>query len=193
MVNDRDEERPMVNALIRPTPPPAATPPELGRVFRENAARVLASAYRVTGNSQDAEDVLQTVFLRLLRRQGGAPLGENPTYYLQRAAINAGVDILRARQASRQTPLEDIEPVLADSGRGAPDRVQVSGELRNQVRKVLATLSPRSAEIFTLRYFEGHDNHEIAKMLNTSRSTVAVILHRTRNHLREAIRDYVGE
>lgn len=191
MVNDRDEERPMVNAAIRPTPP-AATPPDMERVFRENAARVLASAYRVTGNPQDAEDVLQTVFLRLLRRQSGAPLGDNPTYYLQRAAINAGVDILRARQAARSTPLEDVEPVLSDSGSSAPDRVQ-AGELRDQVRKVLATLSPRSAEIFALRYFEGHDNHEIATMLNTSRSTVAVILHRTRNHLREAIRDYVGE
>jgi len=181
----------MLNAAAQPTPPQPR--PEMERVFRDNSSRVLAAAYRVTGNSQDAEDVLQTVFLRLLKRQSGAPLGDNPTYYLQRAAINAGVDVLRSRQSARKTPLDDVEPTLAGPAKNAPDRIQGSGELVDRIRGELSTLSPRSAEIFALRYFEGYDNHEIAKMLGTSRSTVAVILHRTRNHLREAIRDYVGE
>jgi RNA polymerase sigma factor (sigma-70 family) len=191
IATNANEERPMMTAVREPEP--AQAQPDMERIFRENSSRVLAAAYRVTGNSQDAEDVLQTVFLRLVRRSSGAPLGDNPTYYLQRAAINAGVDVLRSRKSARQTPLDDVEPILADNGTQAPDRVQASGELVERIREQLSTQSPRSAEIFALRYFEGYDNHEIAKMLGTSRSTVAVILHRTRNHLRESIRDYVGE
>ena len=66
-------------------------------------------------------------------------------------------------------------------------------EIRSEVRKALNGLSPRSAEIFVLRYFEGYDNHEIARMLGSSRSTIAVILHRARHRVREAIGPYVGE
>ena len=74
-----------------------------------------------------------------------------------------------------------------------PDKVQGAGEIRQQVRKALSKMSPKSAEIFALRYFEGYGNHEIARMLGTSRSTVNVILHRARQRLKEEIRGYLGE
>ena len=82
---------------------------------------------------------------------------------------------------------------VADPRAVDPDARLGSDEIRSEVRKALAQLSPRAAEIFALRYFEGYDNHEIAGMLGSSRSTVAVILHRARQRVREAIRPYVGE
>ncbi len=173
----------MFQAAVQPTRPPD----DLEQVFRRHAPGVLSAAYRVTGSAQDAEDVLQTVFLRLVRRESGAGLGEHPASYLHRAAINAGLDVLRSRQAARATPLDDVERTLAVADEDGPGGLQDARELHDRVRRVLATLSPRSAEIFALRYFEGYDNHEIAAMLGTSRSTVGVILHRTRGHLREAI------
>ena len=66
-------------------------------------------------------------------------------------------------------------------------------EIRDQIRTALATLNPRTAEVFILRYFQGHGNHEIAKMLGTSRSTIAVMLHRARHKLREEIKLLTGE
>ena len=54
-------------------------------------------------------------------------------------------------------------------------------------------MSAKAAEIFVLRYFEGYGNNEIAGMLGTSRSTVNVILHRTRERLREELASYLGE
>lgn len=164
----------------------------LEQVYRAHSKRVLRAAYRVTGSVDDAQDVLQTVFLRLVRREGGSPLSDSPGNYLHRAAINASLDIVRSRTASRTTPLEDIEASLASREDESPDRLQGSGEIREQIRKALARMSPKSAEIFVLRYFEGYGNHEIAKMMGTSRSTVNVILHRTRQKLRDAIGSYVG-
>ncbi len=164
--------------------------PDLEDVFREHHQRVLRAAYRVTGNTDDAQDVLQTVFLRLVRRDRGAGLSDNPGNYLHRAAINAALDLLRSRQAAKATPLEPLEPVLAGAPEDSPDRLQGSSEIREVIRAALGKMSPRAAEIFTLRYFEGYGNNEIAKLLGTSRSTINVILHRTRNKLRDEIAPY---
>ncbi len=191
MVKDKDPEGPVQNAATQPVPQTAG--PDIELIFREHAPRVLAAAHRVTGSAQDAEDVLQTVFLRLVRRGGGLLQEGNPSAYLHRAAVNAGLDVVRARRASRSMPLETVESSVADPRASDPDTKLGSGEIRSEVRKALAQLSPRAAEIFALRYFEGYDNHEIAGMLGSSRSTVAVILHRARQRVREAIRPYVGE
>ena len=53
--------------------------------------------------------------------------------------------------------------------------------------RALSRLNPRAAEVFALRYFEGLDNREIARILGTSWSSVAVTLHRTRVRLRKEI------
>lgn len=167
---------------------------DLERIFREHHQRVLRAAYRVTGSVDDAQDVLQTVFMRLVRREGGAPpLSDSPASYLHRAAVNAALDVVRARQSARSTPLDDVAPTIADRPELDPDRRQSAAEIREQIRLALSTMSAKAAEVFALRYFEGYGNHEIAKMLGTSRSTINVILHRTRHKLRESIGPYVGE
>jgi RNA polymerase sigma-70 factor (ECF subfamily) len=191
MVEQRNPEGTVQSATSHAEARDPAT--ELGEVYRQYHARVLRAAYRVTGNAQDAEDVLQTVFMRLARREGGSPLSDSPGSYLHRAAINAALDMVRSRKAGRSTSLEEVGPTLAADSEAEPDRVQGASEIREQVRLALSGMSPKSAEIFALRYFEGYGNHEIARMLGTSRSTVNVILHRTRQKLKEQIRGYVGD
>src|ERR1700730_9794559 len=65
--------------------PAIAIPGELERAFRDHHRLVFRTAYRITGNPGDAEDVLQTVFLRLLRRGRNADALENTEGYLRRA------------------------------------------------------------------------------------------------------------
>lgn len=164
------------------------------RVFRDHAPAALRAAYRVTGNLQDAEDVLQTIFLRLVRRAGGiSSLGDGAPGYLHRAAVNAALDVVRSRKSARTAPLDGVERSLADSKRPGPEQVRGAREVRDQVRRALSHVSPKAAEIFVLRYFEGYDNHEIARMVGTSRSTVGVTLHRTRQRVREELERHGGE
>ena len=74
------------------------------------------AAYRISGSSSDAEDVLQTVFLRLLRRGDGSAgeglprLEPNPEGYLHRAAVNAALDLVRARARARSVPVFRSKP-----------------------------------------------------------------------------------
>ena len=115
---------------------------DLEEVFREHHAMVFRAAYRVTGNADDAEDVLQTVFLRLVKRDSGAEPVDNMASFLHRAAVNAALDLLRARQNIRSVPLDDMEPVLAESPHRGPDRLRNSGEIRDWLRGALARLNP---------------------------------------------------
>ncbi len=66
----------------------------LDQMYEAHHGMVFRTAYRITGNAADAEDVLQTVFLRVVRRN---PDMDNPESYLRRSAVNAALDVVRAR------------------------------------------------------------------------------------------------
>jgi RNA polymerase sigma-70 factor (ECF subfamily) len=137
----------------------------------------------MTGNAADAEDVLQQVFLRLLRRGPAAEPLDNQESYLRRAAINVSLDTIRNRQDARSVPIDEAPPLQSP-------RDQNQAELQDSLRRALATLDGRSAEVFALRYFEGYKNHEIAKMLRISQVQVAVLLFRTRQQLQKEIKSH---
>jgi RNA polymerase sigma-70 factor, ECF subfamily len=150
-------------------------------VFRAHHGLVFRTAYRITGNAADAEDVSQTVFLRLFRRGMSEAALENEESYLRRAAINAALDVIRGRQADRTVELPDIpaEPTQEDPQ-----------ELRQALARAMAQLKPRSAEVFALRFMEGFSNPQIARMLGISQVLVAVLVHRTRQQLRKELGTY---
>lgn len=179
---------PVLTAPLQPAPSP-----DWDLVFREHHSTVFRAAYRVTGNSSDAEDVLQTVFMRLLRRPPGAETVGNMEGYLRRAAVNAALDLIRSRQAAPHVPLDDVAPLLSENASLAPDRLQRSTEIRHWLRQAVARLSPRAAEMFALRFFEDRDNPEIAQILGTTPASVAVTLSRTRDRIQQEFKSYMGE
>src|SRR6266404_6004397 len=70
---------------------------QLEEVFREHQACVLKAAYRITGSMADAEDVSQSVFLRLARGAVDPGRISNLQSYLHRSAVNAALDLIRSR------------------------------------------------------------------------------------------------
>jgi RNA polymerase sigma-70 factor (ECF subfamily) len=153
---------------------------ELARVFADHHALVFRTAYRITGNAADAEDVLQTVFLRLLKMPDSVAVRDQESY-LRRAAINASLDLIRCRKQDRAVALVDIPSAASDHD---------AGELKAALRQALGRLSPKSAEVFALRFFEGFSNQQIARMLGVSRVLVAVMVHRARQQLQRALSAY---
>jgi RNA polymerase sigma-70 factor (ECF subfamily) len=163
---------------------------ELEEVFRAHQACVLKAAYSVTGSMADAEDVSQSVFLRLAR--GIVDLGHisNLQSYLHRSAVNAALDLIRSRGHREVVPVETADELQSNSS-AFPERALSSLEIKNWLRRELATLNPRAAEMFALRYLEGFDNREIARTMNTSQAVVAVTLHRTRARLKKSLRGFM--
>jgi RNA polymerase sigma-70 factor, ECF subfamily len=164
-------------------------PEDIEKLFRNYHTLILQAAFRITGDRMEAEDVLQTLFLRLLNRHAPVDLKYSPGHYLRRAAVNLALD--RLRRQKRQVPLEAV-PDLAAGRSFDPGQAQLSSEVAGCLRSALARLKPTAAEIFVLRHFEGLSNSEIAKLLGTSWGTVAVTLHRAHRRLRKDLSSFAG-
>jgi len=168
-----------------------APPGELETLFQSHSNRVFRTAHRITGSAADAEDVLQTVFLRLLKGQESYDLSQNPEAYLSRAAINASLDLLRSRTRSKSVGLEDIDSESLAGNLRSPEAEHADRELLTLIRKAVARLGTTAGEMFALRYYEGYDNQEIARLTNTSALVVGVTLHRARTKLKKEIGLYL--
>jgi RNA polymerase sigma-70 factor (ECF subfamily) len=153
-----------------------ATPAPAGfaELFEHHSEGVFRAALRVTGNPADAEDVLQTVFLRVLSQRAQDEVARRPTAYFRRAAVNAAVDLLRRRAIHAVTPYDDSAPHAA---------VEPAMLLKEQLRRAIATLEHGDATLFLLRYVEGLSNQELADEFQLEKNNVAVRLHRIRLRL----------
>ena len=163
-------------------------PQEFAEIFQEHYVLVYRTAYGVTGRVEDAEDVVQTIFLRLLKRDAPREFVKNPKGYLYRAAVNLSLNLVQTRRRRAQT--EDSED-LAES---IPARVSSHAEeLHRKLYEAIAQLKPKAAAILILRYLHNHSDAEIAKMLGTSRGVIAVTLFRSRARLKTLLHASFGE
>ncbi len=163
---------------------------DLAVLFRDYHKAIFRIAYRITGSRSDAEDVLQTIFLRLTPNR--RDFSTNAGGYLHRAAVNASLDLLRSRTRHNSVSLDVIDFNQSKYlSIASPEDNLAEAELRELVRHAVAKLEGRAATVFALRYFEGYDNNRIAQILGTSRMVVAVTLHRARTRLRKEIGSYL--
>src|SRR5688500_10867824 len=87
---------------------PSTTPlPAFAELYERHYEAVFRAALRVTGNPADAEDVLQTVFVRLLARGGAIEDVALPAAYFRRAAVHAAVDVLRRREVHAESVVDE--------------------------------------------------------------------------------------
>ncbi len=165
---------------------------DLGSLFRDHYKGMFRVAYRITGSQSDAEDVLQSVFVRLTPGWSGRDLSPNPRAYLYRAAINTALDVIKLRKRANSVSLDVVEFDQSEMlAAPSPADNMADSELRELIRQAVAKLEGRAATAFALRYFEGYDNAQIAEVLGTSQMVVAVTLHRARTRLRKDIGNYL--
>lgn len=170
-------------------------PLDAGALYAAHARDVFRAAFRITGSVQDAEDVLQTVFLRLMRAADAASL-DNPAGYLHRSAVNAALDLLRQRRRRATVTLDgapDDDATARDTADPTATAMPSDNALRDELRTAVAALPARTGQIFALRYFEGYSNRQIADLLDTSENSIGVTLHRARARLRTALTPWLME
>jgi RNA polymerase sigma-70 factor (ECF subfamily) len=145
-------------------------------LYERHYEAVFRAALRVTGNPADAEDILQTVFLRVLAgARGGDVEGVAlPAAYFRRAAVNAAVDVLRRRELHAESAFDERAPHVA---------VQPPLLLKERLRRAIATLDREDASLFLLRHVEGLSIDELAGLFEIEKNNVAVRLHRIRHRL----------
>jgi RNA polymerase sigma-70 factor (ECF subfamily) len=179
----------MQAATVPSMPDTDGLPQEFEALFQEHYQLVYCTAYGVTGRVEDAEDVVQTIFLKLLKRDRPRDfMSPNPRGYLYRAAVNQALTVVQARQRRERTQVDED---FADS---VPARVSTHAEdLHRRLYEAIAQLNRKAASILILRYLHDYSDREIAKLLGTSRGTIAVTLFRSRARLRKLLGGALGE
>ncbi len=147
---------------------------DFAELYDRHYVTVYKAALRITGNPADAEDVLQTVFLRVLNQGGRVDPAQLPQAYFRRASANAAVDLLRRRASHAESRLYAESPHAA---------IENDALLKERLRRAIATLEQLDAVLFLLRYVEGLSNGELAEMFGLEKNSVAVRLHRIRQTL----------
>ena len=158
--------------------------------FRELVDRhsrtMFKTAFRLTGNEADADDLVQEAFLRAFRKLDRFDGRSQFSTWLYRITVNCGMDLMR-KKSRRQARAARDEEVVLDSVATEdprPDRLALSGEVRRAVEGVLEKLSPMERSAFVLRHFEGRSIAEIGGLLGARSSATKHAIFRAVKKLR---------
>ena len=157
-----------------------------------HSRQVFRLAFRMTGNEQDAEDVVQESFLRAYRQLGRFESRANFGTWLYRIVSNCSVDLMRAKQARHDQVRGDsldqegaVELPAVDAPN--PERQAQSAEIERRVQDALRELSPLERAAFTLRHYEGRSIEEICETLGLGTSAAKHSVFRAVKKLRTAL------
>ncbi len=140
-------------------------------------------AFRMCGNEQDAEDLVQETFLRAYKQldkfNGRCAFGT----WLYRICVNCSLDLLRARRVRRESNAGP-EAVANEPG---PERLRNSGEIADLLEPALHQLSEMERAAFLLRHCEGCDMEEIGAALGVQPNAAKHSVFRAVQKLRRAL------
>ncbi|MBI4263716.1 MAG: RNA polymerase sigma factor [Acidobacteria bacterium] len=155
-------------------------------LYRRHAGRLYSLAVRMTGSAQDAEDLLQEIFVHVHRKLGGFRGESTLGTWLYRIAMNHCLDHLRGRQAKmgRATGSLEVDRVAEPAGPMSAAMAVIS---RLDLERAIARLPEGCRAAFLLHDVEGLEHHEVAQVLGVSVGTSKSQVHRARMKLRELL------
>ena len=165
-------------------------------LVEQHSRSIFRLAFRMTGNEQDAEDVVQETFLRAYKQLDKYEARSSFSTWLFRIAANYSLDLIRSRkrhQDKRETgspETGDILTTIAGSEPG-PDRIAFSGEVQQRVGEALNELSAQERTAFVLRHFEGMSIEEIGDALGTGVNATKHSIFRAVQKLRRSLEPLV--
>ena len=165
---------------------PGWTPPSWEAVVKDHSARVYRLAYRLTGNSHDAEDLTQEVFVRVFRSLDSYIPGTFEGW-LHRITTNLFLDMARRRQRIRFEGLADETESRLGGSEPTPAQAFDDRHLDGDIHAALMALAPEYRAAVVLCDIEGLSYEEIADTLGVKLGTVRSRIHRGRAQLRQAL------
>ena len=163
------------------------------RLLVERHSRAIyRSAYRITANSADADDVVQETFLRAYRALASFDARATLTTWLHRIAINCALDLIdaRKRREGRIDSGEDMTTIASTDA--SPDRIVLGSEMQRAIADAMAALTGNERTAFVLRHFEGMPLEEIGQILGTRLNATKNTVFRAVRKLRQQLQPFTG-
>jgi RNA polymerase sigma-70 factor, ECF subfamily len=166
-------------------------------LVEQHSRAIFRLAFRMTGNEQDAEDVVQETFLRAYRQLSRYEARSSFSTWLYRIASNYALDLLRMRKRHEDrrergsSEHHDILQTVPETSPG-PDRVLYGSQVKDKVNAALDELSAQERAAFVLRHFEGLSIEEIGQSLGTGTNATKHSIFRAVQKLRKSLEPVVG-
>lgn len=164
-------------------------------LVEQHGRAVFRVAHRMTGNAQDAEDVVQETFLKAYRQIGRFESRANFSTWLHRIAVNCSIDLIRTRrhqETAHDAPdLEHYEAAAEERVDRSPERLMWSTQVHERVNEAMGALSPMERAAFALRHFEGHSIEEISRTLGLKTNATKHSIFRAVRKMRAALEPFV--
>jgi RNA polymerase sigma-70 factor, ECF subfamily len=180
-------------------------PEALETLMGRYASRVYRLAHGITRNAADAEEIVQDVFLQLVRKGGAFEGRAAVASWIYRVTTNVALNKRRGKRREVETPLDDCLPTYeADGHRSGPraflvadwsarpDDELLSGETRRVLEEAIDRLPEHYRAVLILRDVEELSNEEVAATVGDSVAAVKTRLHRARMALREILTRRLG-
>jgi len=173
------------------------------RVLVDRHSRsIFRVVYRMTGNQQDSEELVQETFLRAYKSLERFELRANFSTWVYRIAVNRTLDFLNARKTQMQTKetyqitdnpdKEEGNQVQVAADSPGPDRLLLSAEMKRKIAGALGLLTPAERVAFTMRHMEGRSIEEISQALDLKVSAAKNSVFRAVQKLRQQLEPYAG-
>jgi RNA polymerase sigma-70 factor (ECF subfamily) len=166
-------------------------------LVEQNSRAIFRLAFRMTGNEQDAEDVVQETFLRAYKQLDRYEARSSFSTWLFRIASNYSLDLIRMRKRhedKRERGSDEDRDILQSIpvDTPGPDRIVYGGQVQDHVNAALDELSPQERTAFVLRHFEGLSIEEIGEALGTGTNATKHSIFRAVQKLRKSLEPVVG-
>jgi RNA polymerase sigma-70 factor (ECF subfamily) len=171
------------------------------RILVERHSRSLYHlVYRMTGSSEDSEEIVQDTFLRAFKGLEKFELRANFGTWIYRIATNRTIDFLKSKKMSETQTYriaedpdpEDSREVQIAAAAPGPDRLAVSEQMKSRMAHALSLLSPAERVAFTMRHMEGRSIGEISKTLNLKSSAAKNSVFRAVQKLRQQLEPFAS-
>jgi len=166
-------------------------------LVEQHGRAIFKLAYRMTGNEEDAEDVVQETFLKAYRQIDRYEARSSFSTWLYRIASNCCLDLIRKRKIRDskrkrgQDPERDVLAAIPAATPG-PDRELFSSQISAGVHAALGELSAQERTAFVLRHFEGLSIEEIGRALGTGTNATKHSIFRAVQKLRRSLEPLVS-
>ena len=156
---------------------------------------IYSLAHRMTGNAQDAEDVVQEAWLKAHRQLSRFESRADFRTWMHRITVNCSIDLIRARRHREDAhdPTDLEHGPLSEKGAEAqptPERVAASAQISDRVNEALALLTALERAAFTLRHVEGMSIEEVGAKLGMKTSATKHSIFRAVKKMRAALEPY---
>ena len=166
-------------------------------LVEQHSRAIFRLAFRMTGNEQDAEDVVQETFLRAYKQLDRYEARSSFATWLFRIASNYSLDLIRMRKRhedKRERGTDEERDILQNIAVDAPgpERMAYGTQVRDRVNAALDELSPQERTAFVLRHFEGLSIEEIGATLGTGTNATKHSIFRAVQKLRRSLEPFVS-